>query len=203
MTAVEVTHGTAADTNYLQGLTQQILTEHEVIDMCVDLGYLDNDHYEFMDSLNINLWMPFKSNSKESAPDRRPDGPWEKAFHFFHLHREEFLERYHPRSISETGFSMIKGRFGESLRGRTPVAQFNEVLCRVLAHNLCCLVMAMYEFDVDLSFGNKNSTLELPAAYYEGEFNGLSIYGTPKPQPQSESQHESESEPPGGPILVT
>ena len=74
VTAVEVSNGTEADTNYLQDLTKATLSEHEVIDMCVDLGYLDNDHYEFMDSLNINLWMPFKVNSKESSPNRWPVG---------------------------------------------------------------------------------------------------------------------------------
>ena len=203
VTAVEASIGTEADTDYLQDLTSTTLSEHEVIDMCVDMGYLSNNHYEFMDSLGINLWMPFKSNSKESSPNRRPDGPWERAFHFFHLNRDEFLKRYHPRSISETGFSMIKANYSDLLRGRNLIAQYNELLCKVLAHNVCCLITAMYEFDLDLSFGKKDSGLELPEKYYTGssQSNGLSIYGTPKPK--LEPQSEPELEPPGGPILVT
>ena len=39
----------------------------------------------------------------------------------------------------------------------------------------------MYEFDLDLSFGNGNSALKLPEAYYkDGKSNGLSIYGQEK-----------------------
>ena len=130
-------------------------------------GYLDNDHFEFADSLNIDLLVPFKVNSRESSPKRRPGGPWERAFHYFHLHRPEFLERYHGRSISETGFWMIKARFGGFVKGRTLTAQFNEVLCKVLAHNICCLITAMYEFGLDLSFGTWDSRLKLPSNYYK------------------------------------
>ena len=35
---------------------------------------------------------------------------------------------------------------------KTPVAQANEVLCKVLAHNLCVLVQSFYEFGVEPEF---------------------------------------------------
>lgn len=206
VTAVEVSTGNAHDSPFLPDLIHTTLTNHEVTDMCVDLGYLDNEHFELADGLNIDLMIPFKSNSKESSPDRRPDGPWERAYHYFHLHHEKFLERYHQRSISETGFSMIKGRFGGFVRGRTLTAQFNEVLCKVLAHNICCLITAMYEFDLDLSFGNGDSRLKLPSAYYRAKGSrGLSIYGTlkPEPQPQPKPRQDEGPEPLGGPLLAT
>ena len=186
VTAVEVSNGTANDSPFLPGLMKDTLTEHEVIDMCVDMGYFGNPNFEEADAFNVNLIVPFPTGTRESSPDRRPDGPWERAYHYFHLHREEFLRRYHRRSISETGFSMIKGRFGGFVRTRTLAAQFNEVLTKVLAHNICCLITAMYEWDLDLSFGNRDSQLKLPVAYYRGgKSNGLSIYGTLKPKPPS------------------
>lgn len=48
---------------------------------------------------------------------------------------------------------MIKRKFGERLRSKTGTVQVNEVLCKVLAHNLCCVIQSMYELSVDVEFG--------------------------------------------------
>ncbi|HEV3476738.1 MAG TPA: hypothetical protein VG127_04570 [Rubrobacteraceae bacterium] len=50
------------------------------------------------------------------------------------------MERYHKRSNIETAFSMIKGKFGSALRSKSDTGQINEVLCKVLAHNICVLI---------------------------------------------------------------
>ena len=70
----------------------------------------------------------------------------------FHLHREEFLSRYHQRSNVESTFSMVKAKFGDSVRSKTPVAMRNEVLCKCLCHNICCLISAMYELGITPEF---------------------------------------------------
>jgi hypothetical protein len=49
-------------------------------------------------------------------------------------------------------FSMIKAKFGEKLRSKTHAAQVNEVLCKVLCHNLCCLIQSIYELGVEPEF---------------------------------------------------
>jgi hypothetical protein len=46
----------------------------------------------------------------------------------------------HKRSNIETPFSMIKGKFGSSLRSKSDAGQINEALCKVLAHNICVLI---------------------------------------------------------------
>ena len=55
----------------------------------------------------------------------------------------DFLERYHKRSNVETTFSMIKRKFGDSLRSKSDVAMTNEVLAKVLCHNLAVLIHEM------------------------------------------------------------
>jgi transposase len=60
---------------------------------------------------------------------------------------------YHRRSNVETTFSMIKAKFGERLRSKTETAQKNELLCKILAHNLCCVIQSMYELGIDVDFG--------------------------------------------------
>jgi transposase len=73
-------------------------------------------------------------------------------YHFFQFDREMFNASYHKRSNVETCFSMIKRKFGERLRSKTETAQINEVLCKVLCHNLCCLIQSFYELGVSPTF---------------------------------------------------
>lgn len=73
-------------------------------------------------------------------------------YHFYAYNQEWFKEHYHKRSNVETTFSMIKAKFGGRLRSRTDVAQINEVLCKVLCHNICVLIQSMYELKIDVEF---------------------------------------------------
>lgn len=47
---------------------------------------------------------------------------------------------------------MIKGKFGDSVRSKTDVAMKNEVLAKVLCHNLVVLVHELYELGIDVGF---------------------------------------------------
>jgi transposase len=62
------------------------------------------------------------------------------------------MQKYHLRSNVEATFSMIKRKFGERLRSKTHTAQTNEVLCKILAHNLCCVIQSIYELKIDVNF---------------------------------------------------
>ena len=66
-------------------------------------------------------------------------GLFQKAFHYFNLHRETFLTHYHKRSNVESAIMSIKTKFGDSVRSKTDRAMRNEVLCKILCHNICCL----------------------------------------------------------------
>ena len=71
-------------------------------------------------------------------------------YHMFAYQRDTFLSRYHQRSNVETTFSMIKAKFGDSLRSKSEVGQFNEVLCKVIAHNLCVLIACIHEIGLEM-----------------------------------------------------
>jgi len=43
---------------------------------------------------------------------------------------------------------MIKSKFGIALRSKTKTAQINEALCKILCHNLCCLIQSMFELNI-------------------------------------------------------
>ena len=69
---------------------------------------------------------------------------WSRHLCEFTLNQERFLAHYHRRSNVETVFAMMKARFGASVASRLPTAQVNEVLAMCVAHNLCCLVKAIF-----------------------------------------------------------
>lgn len=75
-------------------------------------------------------------------------------YHLFKYNEERFNQSYHKRSNVETTFSMIKAKFGERLRSKSDAAQINELLCKVLCHNLCCLIQSIYELGIEPTFWN-------------------------------------------------
>jgi len=77
---------------------------------------------------------------------------WRKTFHYFQLHKEEFMDHYHKRSNAETVFAMMKRKFGHKLYSKSEVGQVNEILCKALAHNICVLIQEYYEIDIKLNF---------------------------------------------------
>lgn len=64
------------------------------------------------------------------------------------------MQHYHQRSNVESTFMMIKAKFGDSLRSKMERSQVNEVLCKVLCHNICCLIQSMYELNLKPKFWN-------------------------------------------------
>jgi transposase len=73
-------------------------------------------------------------------------------YYYFAYNQQYFMERYHQRSNVESTFSMIKAKFGDSLRSKTKTAQVNEALCKILCHNLCCVIQSMFEFQIKPEF---------------------------------------------------
>src|SRR4051794_23337487 len=73
-------------------------------------------------------------------------------FHYYNFNRDDFLNHYHKRSNVESTFSMVKAKFGDSPRSKTDTAMINEVLCKIMCHNICCLIQSMYELGIEAKF---------------------------------------------------
>jgi transposase len=74
----------------------------------------------------------------------------------FLMRQEDFLAHYHKRSNVEATFSAIKRKFGGAVRSKRFTAQTNEVLCKILCHNLSMLVHAMHELGIEPSFATSS-----------------------------------------------
>lgn len=150
VTAVEVTEKYDHDTNYFEPLVEQTVEHFEMKEVSADAAYLSKDNLQVAVNAGAYPYICWKSNSK--VTEKEGNELWNKLFHYFSLNKEKFLERYHQRSNSETLFSMLKAKFSDSLRSKNRTAQKNEALCKILCHNLCCLIQSIYEFGLQPEF---------------------------------------------------
>ncbi|MFO0821530.1 MAG: hypothetical protein U0792_00035 [Gemmataceae bacterium] len=62
------------------------------------------------------------------------------------------MQHFNKRSLVECVFSMIKKKFGDAVLSKTDVAMKNEVLCKVLLHNMCRVVHGIFEAGLEPEF---------------------------------------------------
>jgi len=94
-------------------------------------------------------FIPFRKNSNNRA---KRSAAWKAMYKYFHEHKEDFMMHYHLRSNVESVFSMMKRKQVTYLRSKTDVAQYNELLCKALVHNICVLIHEMFENDIHIDF---------------------------------------------------
>jgi transposase len=147
ITAVEVDAKHSGDCPQLPGLLATTRQGFTVKQVCGDLAYSSHDNLQLIHDGGAEPLIPFKSNASPAS-----GGLWEKFFLYFSLNREEFLAKYHQRSNVESTFSMVKAKFGDGLRSKTDTAMKNEALAKLLCHNICCLISAIYELGLTPTF---------------------------------------------------
>lgn len=157
VTSVQVSDGYAHDYPYFKGLVDRTAQSgFQMREVSADKGYLGASNMLATLQHGAIPYIPFKTNSVSDS--RGSYGAksqlWTRMFHFYHLHRDEFLQHYHKRSNVETTFHMIKSKFGQRLRSKSLTAQINEALCKVLCHNLCVVIQSMHELNITPEFTN-------------------------------------------------
>ena len=156
MTAVAVTDKIGNDSPYLIPFLKTTAENFEVLEVSADKAYLSKKNLRAIEAAGATPYIPFKVNSVRFNPKQKRDEVWIRAYDEYHYNRREFREHYHKRSNAESGFWSIKSKFGGSVRSKTPTAQVNEVLVKVLCHNICCLIRSMYELGAEVSFNAEN-----------------------------------------------
>jgi len=174
VTSVEVTPAYISDYEMLQPLLKSTASRFNIEKVSADKAYSGRSNVAAIAATGAKPLIPFKSNANSKGSEL-----WKQTFAFFQNNRDEFLKQYHRRSNVETTFSMIKAKFGAYVRSKTPTAQTNEVLCKVLAHNLCVLVQMFFELGIEPEFW-ANGTSALIEARPEAWFRNL-----PERQPWS------------------
>ena len=159
VTSVEATPTETADAPQLPELVKTTAKTFTISEVSADKAYSSRRNLHAINAVNAVPFIPFKSYSKGSQGAKPFDNLWHRMWHFYNYNQGAFLEHYHKRSNAETVFSMIKTKFGGSVRSKSPVAQVNEVLCKILCHNICILIQSIYELGVEADFWNNRAEM--------------------------------------------
>jgi transposase len=147
ITAVRIEGRNAADCPQLVPLLKTTAEGFTVKELSADKAYLSVENVEAVAKLGGQAFIAPKVDTTGNA-----GGLFERMYHYYLFRRDEFLAHYHKRSNVESVFSMVKRKFGDHVRSRNDVAMVNEVLCKVLCHNLCVLIMSQCELGIEPIF---------------------------------------------------
>ena len=149
VTSCEVSRRYANDSPYFKPLVNATAANGFTIsEVSGDKAYSSRSNLRIVDKHGGTPYVAFKENAKGGSKCQ----VWNKMFHYYSLHQEEYMRHYHKRSNSESTFSMIKARFGERLRSKTERAQINEALLKALSHNLCVVIQSFHELGIEVEF---------------------------------------------------
>lgn len=154
VTAVEIADKHASDVKMFGPLVESTAQNFSLSEVSADKAYGGNVSTDMVHKFGGTPFISFRGNATGGV-----GGTYQQMFHYFMFKREEFLQHYHKRSNVESTFSMMKRKFGDSLRSKTDVAMTNETLCKVLCHNLVVLIHEMYELGIDPVFWKAGSAL--------------------------------------------
>lgn len=147
--SVEPSEGHANDSPFFKTLVNTaVQSGFNLKEVSADKAYSSRPNLRLVEKHGGTPYIVFKDNARGDSKC----ATWNRMFHYYSLRRDEFMEHYHRRSNVESTFSMVKRKFGEALRSRSDAGRINEALCKVLCHNLCCVIQSMYEFDIVPSF---------------------------------------------------
>jgi transposase len=147
VTAVEIHERNTNDNPVLPVLLETTAQNFDVAEVSADKQYASESNFQAIAKHGATAFIPFRSGTTG-----RSGGLFAKAFHYFSLHREDFSAHYHKRSNVESAIAAIKAKFGDAVRSKTDVAMKNEVLAKILCHNLCVLINAFHELGISLDF---------------------------------------------------
>lgn len=150
--AVNIDHRDAHDAPQMPSLVKKTAESFEVNELSADKAYGSADNFAAMDVIGGQFFPMFKKNATGAA-----GGSYEKMFHYFSLHREEYLKHYHQRSNIESTVSMIKRTLGDDVKSKTDLAQKNEVYAKFVCHNLRVVVAEMFQLGISPLFECTNT----------------------------------------------
>jgi transposase len=153
VTSVEVAADHSHDSRHFVPLVEATAQNFTLQDVSADKAYCSKAIMQAVEDAGGTPYIPFKGGVP-ALTAVQPSLPgttsiFYKMQHLFAYQRDTFLAHYHQRSNVETTFSMIKRKFGDSLRSKSDRGQINEVLCKVIAHNLCVLIACIHELGIE------------------------------------------------------
>ncbi len=134
--------------------------------MVADKAYGSRANVDLTARLGAEPIIPLRVRAKLDSAHAKASPARRKLYHLYQYRQDEFLAHYHGRSNAESTFSAVKRVFGDTLRSKTFAAQRNELLLKVIAHNIVCVVHSI--FDLGVSVSSLSGCTQTAAAAYNG-----------------------------------
>lgn len=153
ISSVKITTEFDNDCPHLEELYNKSKEFFNMEELSGDKAYLSINNLELIERGGTKPFIPFKKGNKATGNGET----WNRLYHLFSFFNEKFLKHYHKRSNAESTVYMIKSKFGDRVRSKNWTAQVNEVLCKCIAHNICCVIMEMFclgvkpDFDLEIN----------------------------------------------------
>ncbi len=142
-----------ADNTEFPILVNETAKSFNIREISADKAYLTRNDLHVVENVGATPYIPFKVDSTaRGGTHHKSDSLWTRMFHYYSFNRSDFMAHYHKRSNVETAFSMIKAKFGTFVRSKSAIAQANEVLCKVICHNICVLIQSIHELGIEPVF---------------------------------------------------
>jgi len=145
----EITEGDANDSPSLPRLVEETAKNFKVSEVSGDKAYSSRKNLQAIQDIGAVPFIPFKKNV---TGKRARSSAWIKMYHYFIYKHDEFLEHYHKRSNGETVFHMLKTKFRDNLRSKSKTAQINELLLKILCHNIVVVIHEINELGLKGKF---------------------------------------------------
>lgn len=145
--AAELTEQNRGDTLFFEPLVKKAAQIFKIEEVLADKAYSTRDNHKLIATIGATPFILFKKNANGRSLGSYA---WSKMYHYFMYNKDDFMKHYHKRSNCETVFHMIKSKFNDNIRSKDKTAQLNEVLLKILCHNICVLNQEMQELHVDL-----------------------------------------------------
>ena len=149
VTALRVTREKSGDSPQFSELVSETGENFLMKEISADKAYSSRDNLELARSLGAIPYIPFK---KHTTGHSRGSPTWAEMYRVFTTDYLEFAKHYHKRSNIESTFAMIKRKFGDYCRCKSERSQVNEILCKVLTHNIVCLIHEIFELNLEVDF---------------------------------------------------
>ena len=149
VTAAFVTKGNVPDIEAIEPLLKRTKDLFTIKEVMADKGYCSREVHGVIHNLGAIPYIPFKK-----GVGGKPEGVpiWTRMHNMYYERNAHFRKHYGKRNNVEATFSVIKRILGSKCRSRLSESQNNEILCKILAHNIIVLVHEMFELRIDIDF---------------------------------------------------
>jgi len=149
ITGVKITEGQENDSPQLPELIRKTAENFNLNEVSGDKAYNGRENFKVIEEVGATPFIPFKKNV---TGKRGGCSVWKKMYYYFMYKHDEFLEHYHKRSNVETTFYMIKTKFSGAIKSKKQTAQINELLLKILCHNICVVIQEVNELGIKSKF---------------------------------------------------